>query len=85
MDKENFTTDEILDSSSEKPVQSGPEALAQFFGTAKQVIQRYSRCGVCMANLHFTHVTDFGKNLTHETARCPECGLKARHIVHRLQ
>lgn len=61
------------------------DALAQFFGTAKEVVARYTHCCLCGANLHFTHITDFSTNLTQETARCPECGVKVRRLVHRLQ
>jgi DNA-directed RNA polymerase subunit RPC12/RpoP len=59
--------------------------LSQFFGTAQEVIARYTHCVICGANLHFTHITDFGRNLTQETARCPECGINARRATHRLQ
>jgi DNA-directed RNA polymerase subunit RPC12/RpoP len=55
------------------------------FGTARDVVARYSRCHQCGANLHFSHITDFARNLTQETARCPECGHKARRVVHKLQ
>jgi uncharacterized protein with PIN domain len=61
------------------------DAISQFFGTAREVVAKYTHCDLCGANLHFTHITDFSKNLTQETARCPECGTKARRIVHRLQ
>jgi hypothetical protein len=60
-------------------------ALNPFFGTARQVVHRYTHCVVCGSNLHFTQVTDFSRNLTSETVRCPECGLKARKVLHRLQ
>ena len=59
--------------------------LSQFFGTAKDVVSRYTHCALCGANLHFSHVTDFHTNLTQETARCPECGIKVRRNMHRLQ
>lgn len=61
------------------------ESLSQFFGTAKEVVERYTHCVLCGANLHFSHVTDFSRNLTQETARCPECGIRVRRVVHRLQ
>ena len=61
------------------------EALANFFGTAQDVVARYTHCALCGANLHFSHVTDFAKNLTQETAKCPECGIKIRQVLHRLQ
>jgi hypothetical protein len=59
--------------------------ISRYFGTASQLIERYTHCAICGSNLHFTHVTDFGKNLTFETARCPECGIRARKMMHRLQ
>ncbi len=64
---------------------SGTELLSKFFGTAREVVARYTHCGLCGANLHFTHVTDFSRNLTQETAKCPECGIKSQQSVHRLQ
>jgi DNA-directed RNA polymerase subunit RPC12/RpoP len=70
------------------PSEENPEgntALSQFFSTAKEALARYTHCSVCGAHLHFTHVTDFSKNLTQETARCPECGVRARRHTHRLQ
>ncbi|HLE01398.1 MAG TPA: hypothetical protein VJB59_14135 [Bdellovibrionota bacterium] len=61
------------------------EAFSHFFGTAKDVIAKYSHCAVCGANLHFSHVTNFVTNLTQETAKCPECGFKVHQVLHRLQ
>jgi len=61
------------------------DLLSQFFGTATEVVARYTHCSFCGANLHFTHITDFSKNLTQETARCPECGGKVRRVIHKLQ
>lgn len=61
------------------------DALAQFFGTATEVMDKYTHCVLCGANLHFSHVTDFNRNLTQETSRCPECGIKVRRVMHRLQ
>ncbi|MCM2324657.1 MAG: hypothetical protein NDJ90_15465 [Oligoflexia bacterium] len=59
--------------------------FSDFFGPAKDVLAKYTHCALCGANLHFTHVTDFARNLTQETARCPECGVKSREVMHRLQ
>ena len=61
------------------------EVLSQFFGSPKDVMHRYTHCTLCGANLHFIHATDFSRNLTHETAKCPECGIKVRSLMHRLQ
>ena len=69
----------------EKTMSHNTENLPSSFGTAKDVVNRYSHCDFCGANLHFTHVTDFTRNLTQESARCLECGLKTRRVMHRLQ
>ena len=50
-----------------------------------QLIQKYSHCEFCGARLHFNYVTDFSRNTTQEKAGCPECGLEARQLLHRLQ
>ncbi len=60
-------------------------SLSQFLGTAREVVERYTRCSFCGAHLHFTHITDFTKNVTQETARCPECGVRASRSVYKLQ
>ncbi|MBL7715309.1 MAG: hypothetical protein JNL01_07545 [Bdellovibrionales bacterium] len=61
------------------------ETFTEFFGKAEEMIKRHNHCVICQARLHFTHLTDFHRNLTEESARCPECGNKARRILHRLQ
>ncbi len=61
------------------------ESVSPHFGTASEVVERYCHCALCGANLHFSHVTDFIRNLTQEIARCPECGIKAREATHKLQ
>jgi hypothetical protein len=49
------------------------------------LVERYCHCALCGSNLHFVHMTDFSKNLTHEVAKCPECRVQARSVTHRLQ
>jgi uncharacterized protein with PIN domain len=61
------------------------DALSQFFGTVSDVVARYTHCPLCGSYLHFSHVTDFAKNVTHETARCPECAIQVRKLMHKLQ
>jgi len=61
------------------------ETSLSFQGTTKEVVDRYTHCILCGANLHFSHNTDFGKNLTQETAKCPECGIRVSQVIHRLQ
>lgn len=85
MDDRNEYND--LDESTEKSNEAieANAAMSQFFGSAKEVVARYTHCPICDSNLHFSHVTDFSRNLTQESARCPECGMKARRMIHRLQ
>lgn len=53
--------------------------------SAMDAIQKYSHCSQCQSRLHFSYITDFSKNLTQETARCPECHFQAHRAMHRLQ
>jgi uncharacterized protein with PIN domain len=61
------------------------EALSQCLGTAREVVERYSHCTICGGRLHFSHITDFAHNTTQEIAKCPECGVRVRRVMHRLQ
>jgi len=61
------------------------KTFSEFCGTSEQVMARYTRCALCGGNLHFSHLTDFSRNLTQETASCPECGIRVRKLLHRLQ
>jgi hypothetical protein len=58
--------------------------IAGVFNTAEQAVEKHTHCPICNANLHFNHLTDFARNLTHETAQCPECGIRVRNLTHRL-
>jgi hypothetical protein len=70
----------------EEVVEQGPTpSLVPMVGTCKNVVQRYSHCGICGGRLHFNYVTDFSRNTTHEKSSCPECGLDAKQVLHRLQ
>lgn len=70
----------------EDMVEQGPMlSIAPEFGSNKNVVERYSHCPICGGRLHFTHVSDFSRNTTHEKSSCPECGLDAKQVLHRLQ
>lgn len=56
-----------------------------FYGTDKELFSRYTHCSLCGGYLHFTHITNFSKNLTQEIAKCPECGTNGHRLIHRLQ
>lgn len=58
---------------------------SQFLGSAQDAVAKYTHCAICGANLHFTHITDFSQNLTQESSQCPECGVRARKQIYRLQ
>ena len=58
---------------------------AKWMGSTQDVLLHYTHCAACKSRLHFTYVTDFSRNLTQETARCPECHLQSHKMMHRLQ
>ena len=64
---------------------TAPAETPSFFSNTQDLVERYMHCAICGSNLHFTHVTDFVKDLTYESARCPECGIQVRKVMHRLQ
>ena len=66
-------------------MQDEMDGFSTFLGATKEALVQFSHCTLCGANLHFTHITNFTTNLTQETARCPECGIKAHNLIHRLQ
>lgn len=74
-----------FDTVNEQSTETEPTTASPYFGSAQEVVNRYCHCVVCGGNLHFTHQTDFSRNLTQETAKCPECGIKARQVLHKLQ
>jgi hypothetical protein len=76
-------SDDVADESIDET--GGSPLSGALFGTSSEVVAQYSHCALCGSNLHFTHITDFSRNLTQETARCPECGIKIRRVMHKLQ
>jgi len=65
-----------------KPAQPAAPMLQSSAGEA---LQKYSLCAHCQSRLHFAYLTDFSRNLTEETARCPECHKQSHRVMHRLQ
>lgn len=76
--------DDLNDAQTETESPENTE-MSAFFGSGKAAVDRYTHCVLCGANLHFSHQTDFSRNLTQETAKCPECGIRVRSVMHRLQ
>lgn len=62
-----------------------PLSLDGMVGSSEELLDRYTRCMVCGGHLHFRHQTDFSRNLAHESAQCPECGIKAKSLTFLLQ
>ncbi len=83
MDK--TSTQEITTDETTTTPQESRDLLSRTFGSVEAMVNRYNHCAICGSHLHFTHVTDFARNLTQETARCPECGIRTRQVSHRLQ
>ncbi len=77
--------EELLNESETRELATEQESGSGYYGKPREVIARYNHCAICGSNLHFTHSTDFSRNLTQETAKCPECGVKVRSVLHRLQ
>lgn len=78
----NETHDKDLSS---PEAQESSDDSARYYGSVKEVVDRYTHCQVCGGHLHFTYVTDYGRNITQETSKCPECADQARRVTHRLQ
>ena len=85
MDDNKNAAPEASDDAAQEVGQDASPTVSPYFGSVKEMMSRYSHCTICGANLHFTHMTDFSRNLTQEIAKCPECGVRARNVMHRLQ
>lgn len=85
--REDVAMDEVdAEFAAEQELATGvQDSLLQFYGSPSDVLFRYAHCGMCGAHLHFSYSTDFSSNLTTELAKCPECALQMRQMMHRLQ
>jgi hypothetical protein len=70
---------------SDQNAQNTPSVPNSVVGSSREILLQYTHCSACKARLHFTYVTDFSRNLTQESARCPECHLQSHKVMHRLQ
>ena len=61
------------------------EEYRDCFGDAGEVMKRHLLCSLCGGHLHFNHMADFRHGLIQETARCPDCGIRVRQRLHKLQ
>ena len=87
---EKMTTETTTSSEVGNPPAAALASPAQEKGSlvqasAEEVLLKYTHCSQCQARLHFSYLTDFSRNITQETARCPECQNQAHRVMHRLQ
>ena len=61
------------------------EEYKDCFGEANEVMKRHLLCTLCGGHLHFNHMSDYRNNVVQETARCPDCGVRIRQRLHKLQ
>lgn len=76
MKEERLSLSKILESN---------DPIKNTIGSKEVILTRYKSCPLCGSNLHFSHITDFVLNTTHEIAKCPECRIKIRELMHKLQ
>lgn len=61
------------------------EEYKDCFGDAGEVMKRHLLCTLCGGHLHFNHMADIKYGLIQETARCPDCGIRVRQRLHKIQ
>lgn len=61
------------------------EEYHECYGEPLEVMRRLLLCHHCGGHLHFNHLTNFKQNLVQETARCPDCDLRVRNRIHKMQ
>lgn len=58
------------------------ENFVEYHGTIEDVEKKIEECEVCGSKLLLSHMPDYKNLLVQETARCMECGLGNRKIIH---
>lgn len=85
---DDFERDDI--EGMEADVAANPAALCfeeytDCFGEPNEVMKKHLLCTMCGGHLNFSHLSDFQNGLIQETARCPDCGVRIRQRLHKLQ
>lgn len=83
-DKADDTLDEKIEQNVD-PAALSFEDYHDCFGDPGEVMKRHLLCTLCGGHLHFIHMTDFKHSLVQETARCPDCSIRIRQRLHKLQ
>ncbi len=79
-----------FDNSSEEEIETQTANLAfeefnECYGEATDIMRRHLLCNMCGGHLAFNHLSDYPHGLIQETARCPDCGVRVRQRIHKLQ
>lgn len=61
------------------------EEYKDCFGEPTEIMKKYLLCHLCGGHLHFNHLLDFKHGLIQETSRCPDCGIRVRQRLHKVQ
>jgi hypothetical protein len=61
------------------------EEYRDCFGEPGEVLKRHLLCTLCGGHLHMNHLADFKNGIIQETARCPDCGVRIRQRLHKIQ
>ncbi len=86
-DFDNSAENEELEMESEIPNTANLsfEEYTDCFGEPREVMKKHLLCNMCGGHLHFSHLSDFPNGLIQETSRCPDCGVRIRQRLHKLQ
>lgn len=60
------------------------ELFEEYFGTAENVTKIINECSSCGSKLILSHMPDYKNLIVQETARCIECGVGNRKVIHIL-
>lgn len=60
------------------------ECYERFYGAPAQVKAIMENCPCCGTKMVFSHYSDNGSLLLHETARCGECDFGGRKLIHLI-
>lgn len=60
------------------------ERYEEYFGTIENVSKIINDCKSCGSKLILSHMPDYKNLIVQETARCIECGIGNRKVIHIL-
>lgn len=60
------------------------ESYESYHGDAVDVKRQMDHCTLCQEEMVFNHQSDYTTLTVRETARCHNCGAKARKVIHVL-